>query len=86
MYEDILTGDSLSTLEQRLKEWGIKRKRQTLSDQQLEFPVREIKRQVGVFHGERAIMGILAAMDHWVPRQTLREVIRRVDPEGVDMR
>lgn len=79
-------GCGLRTVERRLQEWGIRRRERTISDEQLEQLILEIKASSGPFQGERAIFAKLQASGHWAPRQAVRELIRRIDPIGVDAR
>ncbi|KAG9043187.1 hypothetical protein FS837_009922 [Tulasnella sp. UAMH 9824] len=78
-----LLGCGLRTLETRLREWGIRRREATLTDQELLQLIQSWKDQLGLFHGERAIAAMLHANGHWAPRQRIREAIRSVDPEGL---
>lgn len=80
------SGCSLRTLERRIKEWGLQKKRQTLSDETLEALIRQYKAIVGEFYGERAISALLHADSHWAPRGKIREIIRILDPEGIELR
>lgn len=82
----VYIGCSRSTIQRRLKEWGIVRRDQTLSDEELEHVVDQVKTQLGPFCGERAIQGALQQLGVWAPRELVRSIIRTVDPQGVNDR
>ncbi|KAG8928962.1 hypothetical protein FRC01_005115 [Tulasnella sp. 417] len=58
----------------------------TLSDEELYELIYNYKTTVGMFFGERAIFGLLTAQHHWAPRWKIRQIIRQIDPLGVETR
>lgn len=58
----------------------------TLSDGDLYSLVVRLKTGLGLFYGERAMMGLIKAEGHWAPRWKVRHIIRQIDPEGIRTR
>ncbi|KAG8923607.1 hypothetical protein FRC00_006040 [Tulasnella sp. 408] len=79
-------GCSRSTIQRRLQEWGIARKASTLTDDELYSLILELKTGLGLFYGERAMMGLIKARGHWAPRWKIRTILRQIDPEGIQTR
>lgn len=77
---------SLRTLQRRLDEWQLYRRESTLNDEELYGLIYNYKTTVGMFFGERAIFGLLTAQHHWAPRWKIRQIIRQIDPLGVETR
>ncbi|KAG8921867.1 hypothetical protein FRC02_012306 [Tulasnella sp. 418] len=81
-----LLGCSRSTLQHRLKDWGISRRQCNISDDELKTLIISLKASVGMFYGERAMLGIIRSKGYWAPRHQVREILRKVDPEGIEAR
>lgn len=81
-----VTGCSRSTLQRRMKEWGLERRQSTLNDEELFSLVLRLKTGLGLFYGERAMMGLIKAEGHWAPRWKVRALLRQIDPEGIRAR
>lgn len=81
-----MPGCSRSTLQRRMHEWGLHRREPTLDDAALESLIVELKGSLGLFYGERAMMGLLASRKVWAPRWKVRKILQRVDPEGIQER
>ncbi|KAG8938269.1 hypothetical protein FRC04_009189 [Tulasnella sp. 424] len=79
-------GCSRSTLQRRMKEWGLERRQSTLNDEELFSLVVRLKTGLGLFYGERAMMGLIKAEGHWAPRWKVRALLRQIDPEGIRAR
>lgn len=69
-----------------MREWDLRRRESTLEDAELESLIVELKGSVGLFYGERAMMGLLASRKVWAPRWKVRKILQRVDPEGIQER
>lgn len=82
----LFVGCGLRTLKRRLREWGIVRRHQNITDAKLATKLYEIKKTVGVFYGERAMIGILHSMGYWAPREKIRHLLRQIDPQGISDR
>lgn len=81
-----MQGCSRSTLQRRMREWGLRRREPTLDDAALESLIVELKGSLGLFYGERAMMGLLASRKVWAPRWKVRKILQKVDPEGIQER
>ncbi|KAG9022526.1 hypothetical protein FS837_006305 [Tulasnella sp. UAMH 9824] len=69
-----------------MKEWGLERRQSTLNDEELFSLVVRLKTGLGLFYGERAMMGLIKAEGHWAPRWKIRALLRQIDPEGIRAR
>ena len=83
-----IIGVGTRTIERRFKSFGLSSRTRNytkMAEDDLEGQVINIKRDFPKI-GYRQVMGILRSRGIWVPRETVREIIRRCDPVGVSLR
>ena len=78
---------SVRTLKRRLKDYGLRRNQNEVNEDELRNITREEINTAGRTQGYRAVWHTLRLERHLcVPRQQVANVIKELDPEGVELR
>ncbi len=80
-----LLGVSRMTLYRRKREFGISATNFSMTDSELDECIREIRRDLP-YSGETIVMGRLRSMQCSIPRNRVRESLRRIDPLNTPLR
>lgn len=80
-----MLGISRMTLYRRKREYGISSVNCSMSDTELDTCLREIRKELP-YSGEKIVIGRLRSMHCCVPRNRVRESLRRIDPLNAPLR